>query len=289
LKPPKRSIMSTSNLSFKDLAIPHFATVFNHIDEVMAEHGVPYYLIGATAIALEFLESGRKAPRGTKDIDFAMMVPSLQIHESIVARLVERGFRKAKAPWTLYFEVENIAIDLLPFGQIAEKDTADFNERYADLHILGLGLKEVLGDAKSIVIEEKIAKIPSLEGMVLLKLIAYSDGPEERENDTDDILRIIEIYYDQEWEQITESHFDLLDMEEFDELKIAAEVLGRNSRIHLSKNKKLEERILSIVNTELEGNEESRLVIEWAQKLEKDTVYVKEIIAHFKNGLIHTE
>ncbi|NVJ63032.1 MAG: nucleotidyltransferase [Flavobacteriaceae bacterium] len=277
--------MSTSNLSFKDLATPHFAAVFNHIDEVMTEHGVPYYLIGATAIALEFLESGRKAPRGTKDIDFAMMVPSLQIHESIVASLMERGFRKAKAPWTLYFEVENIAIDLLPFGEIEENDTVDFNERYSDLHVLGF--KEVLEGAKSIIIEEKVAKIPSLEGMVLLKLIAYSDRPEERENDIDDILRIIEIYYDQEWEQITESHFDLLDVEELDELKVAAEVLGRNSRVHLSKNKKLEERILSIVNNELEGNEESRLVKEWAQKLEKDTVYVKEIIAHFKNGLLY--
>lgn len=277
--------MSTSNLSFKDLAIPHFAAVFSHIDEVMNEHGVPYYLIGATAIAIEFLESDRKAPRGTRDIDFAMMVPSIKVHESIVASLLERGFRKAKVPWTLYYETENIAIDLLPFGEIEENDTVDFNKRYSDLHVLGF--KEVLEDAKPITIEEKVAKVPSLEGMVLLKLIAYSDRPEERENDTDDILRIIEIYYDKEWEQITESHFDLLAVEELDELKVAAEVLGRNTRVHLSKNKKLEERILSIVNTELDSKEESRLVIEWAQKLEKDTDYIKELITGFRNGILY--
>lgn len=279
--------MSTSNLSFKDLATPHFAVVFNHIDEVMNEHGVPYYLIGATAIAIEFLESGKKVPRGTRDIDFAMMVPSLQVHESIVASLMERGFRKAKAPWTLYFEAENIVIDLLPFGEIEENDTVDFNERYSDLHVLGF--KEVLESAKSITIEEKVAKIPSLEGMVLLKLIAYSDRPEERENDIDDILRIIEMYYDKEWEQITASHFDLLDVEELDQLKVAAEVLGRNSRTHLSKNKKLEERISSIVNTELDSKKDSRLVIEWAQKLETDIIYIKELIAGFKKGILFKE
>lgn len=279
--------MSISNLSFKDLATPHFAEVFNHIDEVMNEHGVPYYLIGATAIAIEFLESGRKAPRGTRDIDFAIMVPSLKVHEDIVASLAKRGFRKAKAPWTLYFEAQNIVIDLLPFGEIEENDTVDFNERYSDLHVLGF--KEVLESAKSITIEEKVTKIPSLEGMVLLKLIAYSDRPEERENDIDDILRIIEIYYDKEWEQITASHFDLLDVEELDELKVAAEVLGRNSKVHLSKNKKLEERILSIVNTELDSKKDSRLVIEWAQKLETDISYIKALITGFKKGILFKE
>ena len=43
--------MSTLNQSYKELAIPYFKEVFDIIDEIMIEHGVPYYLIGVNAIA----------------------------------------------------------------------------------------------------------------------------------------------------------------------------------------------------------------------------------------------
>ena len=68
--------MSKSNQTYKELAIPHFSEVFDIIDEVMREHAVPYYLIGASAIALELLKSDIKPSRGTKDIDFAIMLSS---------------------------------------------------------------------------------------------------------------------------------------------------------------------------------------------------------------------
>ena len=83
-----------------------------------------------------------------------------------------------------------VAIDLLPFGEIEENYTVNFNERYTDLHVLGFS--EVLEEAVQVEIEEKIANIPPLPGMVILKLIAWSDRPEERENDLSDILKIIQ-------------------------------------------------------------------------------------------------
>jgi predicted nucleotidyltransferase len=86
-------------------------------------------------------------------------------------------------------------------------------------------------------IEEKIANIPPLPGRVILKLIAWSDRPEERENDLSDILIIIQHYYDLAWDEIVEQHFDIIDKDPFDQLLIAAEVLGRNSSIYLQKSK----------------------------------------------------
>ena len=47
--------MSVSNQTYKELAIPYFKEVFDCIDSVMIKLKVPYYLIGATAVALNLL------------------------------------------------------------------------------------------------------------------------------------------------------------------------------------------------------------------------------------------
>lgn len=50
--------MNSLNQTYKDLAIPYFKEVFDIIDEVLVQLSVPYYLIGASAIALELLKKG---------------------------------------------------------------------------------------------------------------------------------------------------------------------------------------------------------------------------------------
>lgn len=85
--------------------------------------GTPYYLIGVNAIALELLKEGIKPGRGTKDVDFAVMISDMETYEQISAELAKRGFRKVSSPWTFYSYMLEVAIDLLPFGQIEENHT----------------------------------------------------------------------------------------------------------------------------------------------------------------------
>ena len=91
--------MSTSSQTYKELAIPYFKESFDCIDEVMQELQIPYYLIGVSAIALELLKADIKPGRGTKDIDFAVMISGRDEYESIIAALEVRGFNKVSAPW----------------------------------------------------------------------------------------------------------------------------------------------------------------------------------------------
>lgn len=86
--------MSTSNQTYKELAIPYFKETFDCIDEIMQELQIPYYLIGVSAIALELLKQGIKPSRGTKDIDFAVMISSIAAYEKISATLELKGFKK---------------------------------------------------------------------------------------------------------------------------------------------------------------------------------------------------
>jgi len=178
--------MSESSRNYKQLAIPHFREVFELIDDVLKSRGIPYYLIGVSAIALEMLKKGIKPARGTKDIDFAIMISSLQQFDEVVIDLEKSGFSKVKAPWTLVHRKFDVVVDLLPFGEIEEKNTIGFNERYTDLHVLGF--KEVLKNRREHKIEDRVVHVPPIPGMVLLKLVAWSDRPEDRSNDPYDIL-----------------------------------------------------------------------------------------------------
>ncbi len=277
--------MSILNQTYKELAIPYFKETFDCIDEVMQEFKIPYYLIGVSAIALELLKEGIKPNRGTKDIDFAVMISSLKEYDKITDALNARGFKKVAAPWTFYSEQFKVAIDLLPFGEIEENFTDNFNQRYTDLHVLGF--KEVMEEAVQVKIEEKVADIPPLPGMVILKLIAWSDRPEERENDLSDILRIIQHYYDLKWDEIIELHYDTLDKDPFDQLLIAAEVLGRNSRLYLKKSEAISARVLKVLGNNLEDASKSAIAKDWARKLDKEMEYAFALLGAFQKGITH--
>lgn len=276
-----------SNQSYKELGIPYFKEVFDCIDEVMKTLDVRYYLIGVNAIALELLKQNIKPARGTKDIDFAVMVSSMEEYSQIVSELEKRGFRKVSAPWTFYSENYNVAIDLLPFGEIEESDTIRFSDRHVDLHMLGF--REILERAVEVQIEESIINIPPLPGMVLLKLIAWSDRPEDRENDLADILKILQHYFDHSMDEILEYHFDLLENEPFDRMIIAAEVLGRKCRQYLERSRSVEERVLNVLRKELEESSRSAIAMEWARILDKDIEYAFSLLSSFLKGIIEDE
>lgn len=277
--------MSTSNQTYKELAIPYFKEVFDCIDEVLVTLKVPYYLIGASAVALELLKGGIKPSRGTKDIDFAIMISSIKEFEAVVEELLKYGFNKVEAPWTLYNDKFNIVIDLLPFGEIEEKFTIQFNERYTDLHVLGFS--EVLQETETVQIEEKSVQVPSLPGMVILKLIAWSDRPEERDNDLYDILRIIVHYFDLNYDVIMEHHHDTFtEVDVFDQMKIAARVLGRDSSKFLNVSDAIKERILNTINDNVVDAENSEIAKEWIKNKDWNLEYAVQILEEFQLGLM---
>jgi len=279
--------MHTSGQTYKELAIPYFRETFDIIDEVMQAVGIPYYLIGASAIALELLKAGIKPGRGTKDIDFAVMIAGRKEYEQITSALEARGFNKVAAPWTFYSAAFRVAIDVLPFGEITENHTDNFHERHTDLHVLGL--REVLEDAVPVSIEEKIVNIPPLPGMAILKLIAWSDRPEERVDDLFDLLRIMQYYYDLKWDEIVEVHFDALEKEPLDPLLISAEVLGRDAAIYLQRSSAIASRIIQVLETNLEDASASSIARAWARALDKNIEYAYALLDAFRAGIMYRQ
>ena len=265
------------------MSIPYFKEVFEIIDAVMDEYQTPYYLIGVNAIALELLKQGIQPSRGTKDIDFAIMISSMTEFKELSSALIDKGFNKVTAPWTFYSEKYNVVIDILPFGIIEQKNTVQFSERYTDLHVLGF--KEVLSHPEKVQIEETFVNIPPLSGMIILKLVAWSDRPEERTNDLADILKIIEHYFDYNFDEIVEHHNDTFPEEGFDQFLIAAEVLGRKAKFFLTKSTALSNRIYNIIAENLNEESQSNIARKWAQIKDWEIQYALSVLKCFQKGI----
>ena len=276
--------MSESNQNYKELAIPFFREVFELIDDVLKNRKIPYYLIGVSAIALEMLKKGIRPARGTKDIDFAIMISSLDQFDEVVDDLEKAGFNKVEAPWTLVHKEFDVVVDLLPFGEIEENNTVGFNERYTDLHVLGF--KEVMKDSREYEIEDRVVHVPPIPGMVILKLVAWSDRPEDRGNDPYDILRVIEYYNDLEFDENMLEHYDLIPEEDdFDDRMFSARILGRKAKAYLDESEDLEARIFEVLEENTTDAIESHIAKLWATEKGWDLEYCVAILEEFKSGL----
>jgi predicted nucleotidyltransferase len=276
---------NTSSLTYRDLAIPYFLEVFQVVDEVVKANGAPYYLIGVNATDIQLLKQGIKPSRGTKDIDFAVMVSSFWEYDKIMDGLIAKGFNKVKdTAITLFHPAYNVAIDVLPFGEIEEHHTINFTEREVIMNVLGF--KETLSQYKEILVDDVLTiNVPPLHGMVILKLISWSDRPEIRATDLDDIFRVVKYYYDTEGDAVFDEHSDLLGAEPFDEKLIAARIMGRHIAEILKMSDALMKRVMQVIQENSLDPTKSSIGKHWASKNRIDVEYGISILKNIQIGI----
>jgi predicted nucleotidyltransferase len=237
-------------MNFKEYAIPAFKEVFDLVDDVCSELKISLYLIGAQARDIHFLEKGIKPSRGTRDIDFAIMLPETETYEKVKDELVNRGFRRVSEPYRMIHDQTNTVIDLLPFGEIEEEGTVRFTNRRTELSMIGMS--EVLAVPEKIKIDNKIIKVAPLAGMIILKLIAYNEKP-DRIKDLDDIRDILLHYFDLNNDRFYEENLDLVvELSDVNfQQEAAARMAGRDMRVILDRNPELKEMISQLILSEL--------------------------------------
>lgn len=126
--------------------------------------------------------------------------------------------------------------------------------------------------------------------MVILKLVAWSDRPEERDNDPFDILFIIRKYFDIEYDDVFDNHYDAFPDggNAFDQLQIAARVLGRKSAAILAQSEKLKERILNVLQQNTLNPADSPIAKQWATKHGWTLDYASQLLLELKAGIEET-
>lgn len=187
---------------------PKTVEVLGVMARVLSEHGWKFVLIGAVILQLLIdLRQGRDSlSRTTRDADAVVMVASWEDFRQMRQQLFRAGFQPGSAPHELRFG-EDVRVDLIPFGpELVEEDRLVWPE--ADRVMSTLGIEEAFESARP----EELAPglslpVVPIPGMMLLKLVAYQDRPEERARDLTDVVYCFE-HYEERLE--TSRRFDLI-------------------------------------------------------------------------------
>jgi len=238
-------------IKLEDLRQDQLKELLQIVEKVFIQYDVDFYLLGAIArdawYAKEQIES-----RATRDVDFAVYISEKEKYDEVFGELISNhGFSEIKdVPFRLQTPF-TFTIDIIPFGEISIDDELIPDESW-DRPIFVNGFEEIFRKATIQVefecddLEFKVATLPAI---LLLKLIAYTDRPEKRTQDPQDIAQIIVNYFEIEKEMIWEEHHDLFD-EESELIEIGARVIGREISEILRENRTLKERVLNILSLE---------------------------------------
>jgi predicted nucleotidyltransferase len=227
------------------------------LQPVFVEFNIDFYLVGAVARDIHLSCNLALSPkRKTKDVDIAVMIADEGQFYSIKDALLQTGvFTAHETEAIKLFYKQAIEIDLMPFGEI-ENEHREIRIHKPKLFVMDVpGFKEVFPSAEEIEISNgNRLKVCSLEGLVLLKLIAYDDNP-NRVKDLSDIDHIIAVYFDLYDNTIYEEHMDVMDEYETDHPAylqlVSARIIGRKINVLLKDEASLLDRTINITRKRL--------------------------------------
>lgn len=254
---PKISLEKIMQSQLKDI----LAELEHHLRDL----DLDCYLIGA--LARDIWMTGVhdiQQKRATKDVDLAVLIPTKERYLQLKDRLVGNGhFKEVQDNPFKLIHSSNTEIDVLPFGGL---------DKEGNVLLAGAGFTSLTIEGFSEVFESATVpvelgghefRVCTLPGIVILKLIAYDDRPEMRSKDIQDIVAIIENYFNIASVDLFSKHFDLLQKldSEIDTFCIGAHLLGRHMKPILSRSEMLITRITKILQSAIESQQDSKLAI----------------------------
>lgn len=206
------------------------------IKAVFRAFDVDYYLVGAMARDIRLsVQKEFTSKRKTNDADIAILLSDeKQFYDIIAALKATSLFAESNhSVFKLIFK-EALEVDLLPFGEIEKEDRQLNLSKHSFLVMDMSGFKEVYSFTETITVAEGISlNVCSLEGLVILKLIANNINP-ERTKDIIDIDHILEVYFELNANEIYNEYMDVMEL--YDTTinnyltLVAARIIGRKMK-----------------------------------------------------------
>jgi predicted nucleotidyltransferase len=253
-----------SKFYFKYFESYELPSLFAALKRTFDAADVPFYLIGARARDVWFLPE--KKVRITRDIDWIAAAEEEAIFKEIRRQLVKNErFTETKNPYCL-LSPKGMTVDLLPIIENTGRSLEGLKE------VFERGTEGVLFDDNS---TYQVATLPAI---VLLKIVAWDDRPEDRLKDLWDISFILDDYFDRFDEDIYDNHNDLFGDRELEE--IAAYVIGRKIKHIIGNSIPLKERIIHILT-----EKRSAMAQRMANKNSKPENVVNQILKNLLDGL----
>ena len=251
------------NISSNNFDNKYLKTLLRVLSEYFSTKGIGFYVIGATArdIVIKQL-TGNESRRKTRDLDIAIAIDRWDLFDEISFDLASfEEFEKLPKVKQRFIYAGVYELDIVPFGDVAKDDK---NIYWPPEELIAMSIKgfsEALKDAMTIRIDDEFdIKVASLSGLFLLKLNAWCDRSMTTSKDADDMIYIIDSYFDAYFEHYStlEPYNSVFSSDDFDTLVAGAIWLA----IDLFKimDKELLPDFLAILASELAKNEESKLL-----------------------------
>ena len=282
--------MSTYKINYEQIRQnPLISSMLTDLEEGFAKFGLDFYLIGATARDVWISGIHFKKPgRATRDIDFAVLINDKGVYEQLKTFLItEKGFQpSAENAFVLIYQ-ERMQVDLLPFGAIEDegRNVTVEGTGYTTMHVPGFAEIYSAGLPEMDLEGKHRFKFCTLPGIVILKLLAWSDRPEKRRDDIIDISDILHHYFSMHDNEIWENHFDLFTDHTADLLHVSARVMGREMRKIVIKNDALFQRINEILESNSDEAANSKIGLIMTAYFKNTAEENKMVISEIRKGL----
>lgn len=239
-------------MSDNPILAPLVAEMLKELQAIFAKFNIDFYLVGAVARDIN-LSSNEDlfSKRGTNDIDLAVTISDEGQYNQVKAALVATGlFESHETEAIKLIYKKGLEVDLLPFGEIEGENR---NVKLTDpTFILNMpGFMEIYPFVKDFELGDgQIVKVCTMEGIILLKLIANNDRP-QRTKDITDIEHIIETYFELYDDDIYMNHGDIMELYETTENDyirlVCARLIGRKMQAMLKGSAELKKRVMEIL------------------------------------------
>lgn len=251
------------NISSDKFQFPLLKPILEKLIEYFSEMDIQFYVIGATARDIIMSIHNEKSGRATRDLDIAIAISDWDAYKKVEDGIIKiDGFEKDKKQKQRFIYLDNFELDIVPFGDIMKQDDKIFWPPDETTAMSVLGFSEVSNFTEGIVVDDNInIEVASLEGIFILKIVAWNDRYFKNNKDADDIAFIINNYFSINAQRAAENHFeDIISDEDFTERKAGAKLLGVDISKMLSNNSKTKNLIAEIIENEIAKEEDSILI-----------------------------
>lgn len=247
----------------KELSNPELKSILQTLNSFFQSKEIDFYIVGATArdILLTNLY-GLIPERKTMDIDIAIAISDWKEFEIIERELPQREYFEKDSHQKQRFIYKGFyAIDVIPFGKIAQKDGNIYWPPDGVIAMSVSGFPEIAAATISVSIDNEFdIKVSSLSGFFLLKLMAWKDRHLYSSKDAYDIALILLHYLGINEQRAVQEHYDLYEAEPFDQVEASGRLIARDVKALIGYNKDTMTYLIKILEKEITLAQESSLV-----------------------------
>lgn len=250
------------NISSKEFQDPLLKPILEELSNHFKQQEVRFYLIGATARDIIMSLHNEKSSRATHDLDIAIAISDWSQFDFVEKGILQmENFTKDLNQKQRFIYKDLFVLDIVPYGDIMEQDDKIFWPPDETIAMSVLGFSEVQKSVRKVTVDNSFEiEIASLEGIFLLKLIAWNDRHKKGNKDADDMGFIINNYLSVYMDEALEMHYEIFEDENFDTRTAGAKLLGKHISALLHDHENTLNQLVEILNREQALKEDSILV-----------------------------